>query len=46
MNSLWLAQTDPLGVSSTAGKLIMAATLVAALVVLILWWLRLRGKDR
>jgi len=41
-----LAQTDPTGLSSTAGQLVMAAALVAVLVVLIGWWVRLRRRDR
>jgi hypothetical protein len=39
-----LAQTDPTGLSSTAGKLVIVAMLAAALVVLIVQWRRF--KDR
>lgn len=39
-----LAQTDPTGLSSTTGQLVIAAGLLAALVVLIRSWLRQRRR--
>jgi hypothetical protein len=41
-----LAQTDPTGLSSTTGKLVVAAMLAASLVVLLRWWLQLRRRDK
>lgn len=41
-----LAQTDPAGFSSTTGKLVVAAMLLATLVVLIRWLVQLRRRDR
>jgi hypothetical protein len=49
MISMLLAQTDPTGLSSTTGQLVIAAMLLASLVVLIRWWVQLRrnrDKDR
>lgn len=41
-----IAQSDPTGFSSTTGKLVVAAMLLATLVVLIRWLVQLRRRDR
>lgn len=37
-------ESDPTGLSSTTGQLIIAGMLLAALVVLIRWWLHQRRR--
>lgn len=37
-----LAQSDPTGLSSTTGQLVVAAMLLTSLIVLVRWWLRQR----
>jgi hypothetical protein len=39
-----LAQTDPTGLSSPAGQLVILFGLLAALAVLIRWWWQHRGR--
>jgi hypothetical protein len=39
-----LAQTDPTGLSSTAGQLVIILGLLAVLAVLIRWWWQQRGR--
>jgi hypothetical protein len=41
-----IAQADPTDFSSTTGKLVVAAMLLATLVVLIRWLVQLRRRDR
>ncbi|WP_189059117.1 hypothetical protein [Longimycelium tulufanense] len=42
--SMVIAQTDPTGLSSPLGKIVIAAGMVATLVVLLRWWWQNRGK--